>query len=690
MRFCALTQEHCTTYCEAMTLATARIGPTMLQKTVFLSLLLVSGGVRGQQNAGIEEIIITAPASESRVSSPGFVLDSDAILEKQPVAVADIFESFTGVSMRSNSRGDSVVRIRGAEERQTLVFLDGAPLATPWDGRADLALLPAGLIDHIEVTRGVAPIEYGANAVAGAIDLVTFLPQDGITVRAEARGGSLGLRNMNVLAGIGLDNGWSFTAGGSIVDRDAVRIADKSAISFDPASNSSRTNTDLTGSTLYAATSYSGDASFLRASILHADVVRGVAAQGDIDPAVSRVRFWRTPLWKLTQATLNGHWHWDNGINFRATGWQQLFDQSIDSYSDYSYSTLLEREDGNDETIGARLSLSLPLDWATVRFVTTAQESTHTQTEFATLNGSADGLVADPSLRFRQRLTTSGIEADFSFGEDMTSTLGIGIDRTATPLTGDKPVQASLSATSWSLGLRWTPSDVWSAAATLGERSRFPTPRELFGVALGRFLLNPDLRPERSLLGDVSVEYSATDSMTFDVALWINDSNDTLSQRVVNVGGSSLRQRFNTNGSFTYGVEAALNISFLENLRAEISTSLQDGEVARDESGERPALLQRPKQQVSVAFDWQATPRLDMRAEVFHTGSAFDLADDGSIVTLPSATSLNLRGFYSVGEWRGHKLLLTAAIDNANDELILPQLGLPSPGRTFHVGIRIN
>ncbi len=654
-----------------------------------LSLLMVTAAY-AQQEVGIEEIVITAPRGESRVSSPGFVLDSEAILEKQPVAVADIFESFTGVSMRTNSRGDSVVRIRGAEERQTLVFLDGAPLATPWDGRADLALLPAGLIDHVEVTRGAAPIEYGANAVAGAIDLVTYLPEEGTSIRAEARAGTLGLRNINLLAGVGLDNGWSFTAGGSIVDRDAVRIADKSVIQFDPATSSRRTNTDLSGSTLYGAVAYSADTTFLRASILHADVGRGVAAQSDLDPAVSRVRFWRTPLWRLTQATLNGQWRLDNGMSFRATGWQQWFDQSIDSYNDYSYTTLQEREDGNDDTVGARLSLSMPLDWATIRIVTTAQESTHTQTEFATLSGSADDLIADPSLRFRQRLLTTGIEVDLPLGDLLLSTLGIGVDRATTPLTGDKPEQASLSASSWSLGLQWVPSDDWSVAATLGERSRFPTPRELYGVALGRFLLNPDLRPERSLLGDVSFEYAASDAMSVDVALWLNNSDDTLSQRVVIVDGNSLRQRFNTNGSLTYGIEAALNVSLKDNLRAEISASLQDGEVERDDFGVRPVLLQRPKQQLSIALDWQATTRLDMRAEVFHTGSAFDFADDGSVVTLPSSNSLNLRGFYSVGEWHGHTLLLTAAIDNATDELVLPQLGLPSPGRSYHLGIRIN
>lgn len=654
-------------------------------------LLLFATSLAGAQSqTSIEEIIITAPRGESRVYSPTFVLDSDAIRERQPIAVGDIFRSFSGLSMRTNSRGESVIRIRGAEERQTLVFLDGAPLATPWDGRTDLAVLPAGLIDHVEITRGAAPIEYGANSVAGAIDLITYLPSDGPSIRGEVQQGSLGLRNISAMTGIGLNNGWSFVAGGSLIDRDADRIADKNSVQFDPSTNSRRTNTDLSGNSFFAATAYSGEMAFLRASVLHADVERGVAAQGDIDPAVSSPRFWRTPDWRLTQATLNGNWRFSSNTNLRLTGWQQWFEQTIDSYTDYSYSVLRERERGRDRTVGARVALSMSRERATLRLVSTAQDSTHRQTEFATPGGSAADLVADPSLRYRQRLTTIGVEVDWQLTDDLTSTFGVGIDHAATPLTGDKPAQKSLSATGWSAGLRWTPSDRWSAAATLGQRSRFPTLRELYGVALGRFLLNPDLQPERSLLADLSVEYSATDALSFDVALWTNHSDDTLSQRVLVIDGVNRRQRYNTNGSFTLGLEVAMTLAISDKLRAEVSTALQDGEIERENDGVRPILLQRPKQQVSVALDWQATPSIDLRAELFRTGRAFDLADSGDAIELPASNSLNLRGFLNIGAWFGQDVLLTAAVDNATDELILPQLGLPAPGRSFHVGVRIN
>ncbi len=181
-----------------------------------------------------------------------------------------------------------------------------------------------------------------------------------------------------------------------------------------------------------------------------------------------------------------------------------------------------------------------------------------------------------------------------------------------------------------------------------------------------------------------------SDNLSLDFAVWANDSDDTLSQRNVVVDGVSKRQRYNTNGSFTYGIEAAATLYFTDNFRTELSLALQDGEVERDENGDRPVLLQRPDAQARLALDWQANARLDLRAELMHTGKAYDLDDDGVLVELPESTALNLRGFFQVAEWRGRDVQVTASIDNLTDELVLPQLGLPAPGRMYRVGIRIN
>ncbi len=68
----------------------------------------------------------------------------------------------------------STISLRGASPAQVRVYLDGVPLASAANGVVNLADLPAGALDRIEVWRGRAPLAFGADAPGGAVNLVTI------------------------------------------------------------------------------------------------------------------------------------------------------------------------------------------------------------------------------------------------------------------------------------------------------------------------------------------------------------------------------------------------------------------------------------------------------------------------------------------------------------------------------------
>jgi iron complex outermembrane recepter protein len=636
------------------------------------------------------DIIVTASRDPHRARSPAIILDREAIDERAPAAIADLFRSITGVSVRVNSRGESVVRVRGAEERQTTVFLDGAPLATPWDGRVDLGLLPAGLIGAIEIVKGASPLEYGANTVGGVIDLRTVTAGDRLRVQAEAQVGTFGTINASALASLPVGEKFSVVAGFGLLKRDAERIAAPSSVPFDPTVSRRRTNTDLSARSLFVAGGYEAGQLELRLSLLNANVERGIAAQSDLDPAVSAPRFWRYPDWRLTQATGALRWHLSDSATLRVTGWRQWFDQIIDAYRDARYTALRSREDGSDRTWGARAVLAVDIGTTTLRLSGNAQTSTHGQIDSRTTTGLARDYIASPALVFRQRLVSGGVEVDHKFSDDLKTTIGVSIDHAETPLTGDKPAQPSSTSLGFLGTLRWAALPTLDVAVSLGRRNRFPSPRELFGESLGRFLANVDLRPERALLGDLTVAWQPSDMFNVSSTAWFANADDVVSQRIVRVATLNRRQRFNARGSFSYGLETTITTHLTSNLRAELNLALQDGTSKRESDGSRQALLRRPGRQITAALDWNVVEALDLRAELQNISSAVDLADTGSITRLPSATSLNLRAFWQVAKVKAlGKITLTASLDNATDALILPQLGLPAPGRTFRLGIRL-
>src|SRR5436190_3381329 len=77
----------------------------------------------------------------------------------------------------------STVSLRGAPAGQVSVFLDGAPLTSASHGVVNLADLPVGAVERIEVYRDLSPLPLGAATPGGAIQLVTLSARERLDAR---------------------------------------------------------------------------------------------------------------------------------------------------------------------------------------------------------------------------------------------------------------------------------------------------------------------------------------------------------------------------------------------------------------------------------------------------------------------------------------------------------------------------
>ena len=467
---------------------------------------------------------------------------------------------------------------------------------------------------------------------------------------------------------------WTFAASG--LTRNAEPIADLAALPFSQARSERRTNTDLDSGTLFAAASYAAGPLMLRAYGLHVESRFGIAPESDRDPAVDAPRYWRYPDKDLTQVALSSELKVGRG-SARLVAWQQWFDQRIVQYRDGTYSAVRGQEKNDDSTQGARLVLSAPLDQLTLRVVGTAQTSRHIQQD-----------SGGPERLFRQNLYTLGTEADAPLlGGKLT--IGLAYDRSINPRTGDKPAQPAKDALAFSAAYRLSVADGLSVAVSGGRRSRFPTARELFGEALGRFLPNPALAPERAWLADVEVTFQRPDFSLRLNPFYVR-SEDTIAQRVIRVDGRNLRQRYNLSGSESLGVDAGATARLGPRLDWELNASLLR---ARADRGAAPfrRLTQRPGFELYTALDWRPTDALSLRGEYRRVGSAVDQDPQGDMARLPGGNEINLRARWQVAMLGSDvPLSLTASVDHLTDDVIMPQLGLPLPGRAVRVGLRIN
>ena len=73
--------------------------------------------------------------------------------------------------IRTNSRGEAEVTVRGSESRQVAVLYDGVPLTLSWDARTDVSVLPVGAADDVTFVRGLATLLHGPNVLGGVVEM---------------------------------------------------------------------------------------------------------------------------------------------------------------------------------------------------------------------------------------------------------------------------------------------------------------------------------------------------------------------------------------------------------------------------------------------------------------------------------------------------------------------------------------
>ena len=159
----------------------------------------------------------------SQIGSAVSVITAEDIESGQILFAKDILQDLAGIQI-SNDRPGAVtnVYIRGADNDQVLVLLDGLELGDPSNISTAFQFdhLNAADIERIEVLRGNQSSLYGSDAIGGVINVITRKPSDeGTRLDVDAEGGSYGMRRLDaaVSADVGFVD-YRFSANSLTVD----------------------------------------------------------------------------------------------------------------------------------------------------------------------------------------------------------------------------------------------------------------------------------------------------------------------------------------------------------------------------------------------------------------------------------------------------------------------------------------
>ena len=75
------------------------------------------------------------------------------------------------VQIRTNSRGEAQPALRGSEDRQIAILMDGVPLTLGWDHRTDMSIIPLTAAQGVTLVRGLSSVLYGPNTLGGVVEV---------------------------------------------------------------------------------------------------------------------------------------------------------------------------------------------------------------------------------------------------------------------------------------------------------------------------------------------------------------------------------------------------------------------------------------------------------------------------------------------------------------------------------------
>lgn len=628
--------------------------------------------------------------------SSAVVLELDSLGITPAPSMEQVLRAMPLIQVRRNSRGEMQPSLRGAEDRQIAILMDGVPLTLGWDHRSDMSIIPLTAARSVTLVRGLSSVLYGPNTLGGVVDVSVARADTRVgSVTPLALGFSLddtGGTNTSLTGGHLIDNRnsqWVFRAGAGLHDREGFPVSGGAAAdsSLRPqflSADALRLNSDEKRVDGFLTARYRADeGAWSSFSVSGYDVERGVPPETHQDAP----RLWRYPEQRRLIAAISG------GIGQRSTGAGvgdleasigfDLGSTLIEQFASEAFQTVDETEASDDRVVTVRLLGDHTLsESADVKASVTYADVSHD--EILTPGGANE---------YRQRLWSLGLETAWRLGpRGLTSvTIGGAVDGADTPESGDKPPLDRVSDYGLRVGVSSVVSDGFMVHGGVSRRSRFPSLRELYSGALGRFVANPDLRTETLLGSEAGFTATGAGGEVQIVGFYHRMTDGIVRTSVVGPDLVSRFQRINQDVVRSAGLEI-LVVGALGATTATGDLTLQTV-AGFDETGGEVALEYEPKIVGKMGLDVPLPGKFRASGAVRYVGTQLcENSEVGTLQTLRSSRTadLSLRRLFRFGRaGSSRRIDASASLRNVTDSVVFDQCGLPQPGRLFQIQFRI-
>ena len=127
-------------------------------------------------NMNLDEIVITAqyePTHADQSVQKIRIIGKEKIQQMGAVNLRDVLSNQLNVRLSQDNILGSGMNLQGIKGENVKILVDGVPVIGRLDGNIDLSQINMNNVDRIELIEGPLSVQYGTNALAGTINIIT-------------------------------------------------------------------------------------------------------------------------------------------------------------------------------------------------------------------------------------------------------------------------------------------------------------------------------------------------------------------------------------------------------------------------------------------------------------------------------------------------------------------------------------
>ena len=469
------------------------------------------------------EVVVQGPSR----ADPGTAVDvlpEERIARTGAPSVAEALESLPAVHSGGGSRGERILQLRGFDQRQLAVFVDGVPVYVPYDGQIDLGKIPVDQVQRLVVIKGAAPLLYGPNGLGGAVHVVTRSPRTRPSAAMLTEASALGAYAFRSRLWASATLGPVGAIVGAGVERALYQPMSAAAPKAPNEDGGRRDNSDRLAGNAHGKVVWGVDGrNRLALSATHVQGNHGVP------PAVRgfNVRRWRWTDWTSTSVSLS-HARRAAGFETEEVAYFARLGNTLDSFDDATLTTQDKPRAFHsvyDETAAGGFVR------ARVRAPIGASRTLELRTWLGLKHDRhvGQGDRDEPLTAVSTTLLTAASQAELDLVPRwLRVSAALQLDGEAPGASPSGPTPPV--ATGWGpmASVAFTPISHLSVVASVASRTRFPTLRERFSTVFGTREPNALLRPERAINLSLDVSVRPTPGLHASVGVFDSELTDLI------------------------------------------------------------------------------------------------------------------------------------------------------------------